>query len=40
MARISYVDPATIEDPQIRGWLEEAIKKGKPGPEIGASAKE
>lgn len=33
MARISYVDPAIIEDPQIRGWLEEAIKKGKPGPE-------
>lgn len=33
MARISYVDPATIEIPQIRGWLEQAILKGKPGPE-------
>ncbi len=33
MARISYVDPGSIADPQIRGWLEDAIRKGKPGPE-------
>lgn len=33
MARISYVDPATIADPQIRGWLEKAIAAGHPGPE-------
>ena len=33
MARISYIDPATIEDPRIRGWLEDAICAGRPGPE-------
>jgi hypothetical protein len=33
MARISYVDPATITDPQIREWLDEAIAAGRPGPE-------
>ena len=33
MARISYVDPATVTDPQIREWLDEAIKAGRPGPE-------
>ena len=33
MARISYVDPATITDPQAREWLEEAIAAGRPGPE-------
>ena len=33
MARISYVDPATIDEPQIRRWLDEAIKAGRPGPE-------
>ena len=33
MARISYVDPDTITDPQIRGWLDEAIHEGRPGPE-------
>lgn len=33
MAHISYVDPATIDDPQICGWLETAIHRGKPGPE-------
>ena len=33
MTRINYIDPATIEDPQIRGWLEEAIRAGRPGPE-------
>ena len=33
MARIGYVDPATIADLQIRGWLDDAIKAGHPGPE-------
>jgi hypothetical protein len=33
MARISYVDPATIVDPQIREWLAEAVAAGRPGPE-------
>jgi hypothetical protein len=31
MARISYVDPATITDPEIRGWLDEAVRAGRPG---------
>ena len=33
MARISYVDPATITDPQVREWLDEAVREGRPGPE-------
>jgi alkylhydroperoxidase family enzyme len=33
MARISYVDPKSITDPEIRQWLEESIRKGRPGPE-------
>jgi len=33
MARISYVDPANIDDPQIRAWLDEAVREGRPGPE-------
>lgn len=33
MARISYVDPATIADPQIKRWLDDAVKAGRPGPE-------
>jgi len=33
MARISYVDPDTIADPQVRQWLAEARKEGRPGPE-------
>ena len=33
MARISYVDPNTIADPQIRGWLDDAVRTGRPGPE-------
>ena len=33
MARISYVAPDEIEDPQLRQWLEEAIENGRPGPE-------
>ena len=33
MARISYVAPETIADPQIRQWLENSIKAGRPGPE-------
>jgi hypothetical protein len=33
MARISYVDPDAIEDPEIRSWLDEARRAGRPGPE-------
>ena len=33
MARISYVCPSDIRDPQIREWLDEAIEAGRPGPE-------
>ena len=33
MARISYVDPDTIDDPQVREWLDEAVAGGRPGPE-------
>jgi hypothetical protein len=33
MARISYVDPQTIADPEIRRWLDEAVRAGRPGPE-------
>lgn len=36
MARISYVDPAAIEDPEIREFLEEARRTGTPRPEIQA----
>jgi hypothetical protein len=33
MARISYVTPDSVADPQVRRWLEEAIAAGRPGPE-------
>lgn len=33
MARISYVTPGAVADPQIRRWLDEAIAAGRPGPE-------
>lgn len=33
MARISYVDPQTITDPQVSKWLAEAVRAGRPGPE-------
>jgi hypothetical protein len=33
MARISYVDPESITDTQIRQWLDEAVNAGRPGPE-------
>jgi len=33
MARLSYVDPETITDPQIRRWLDDAVTAGRPGPE-------
>jgi hypothetical protein len=33
MARLSYVDPDAIADPQIRQWLDEAVAAGRPGPE-------
>jgi hypothetical protein len=34
MARISYVDPETTEDPEIRAFIEEAEMVGTPRPEI------
>jgi hypothetical protein len=33
MARISYVLPETVTDPQVRRWLDDAIAAGRPGPE-------
>lgn len=33
MARLSYVDPDTIADPQIRDWYDKAVEAGHPGPE-------
>ncbi|MFN7752239.1 MAG: hypothetical protein ACK5TE_08230 [Pseudomonadota bacterium] len=33
MARIDYIDPQTITDPQIRDWLDAAVQAGRPGPE-------
>ena len=33
MARISYLGPKEIEDPQCRIWLEQAMATGVPGPE-------
>lgn len=34
MARIRYVLPDEIDDPEMQGWLETAMQNGKPGPEI------
>ena len=34
MARISYVDPDSIDDPEIRAFIEEAERVGTPRPEI------
>jgi hypothetical protein len=34
MARISYIDPASISDPEIRAFIEEAERVGTPRPEI------
>lgn len=33
MARIRYILPDELDDPELRGWLEEAIRDGRPGPE-------
>ncbi len=33
MARISYVDPHCVTDPQVRDWLDAAVRAGRPGPE-------
>ena len=33
MARLTYIVPDTINDPQIRQWLDEAVAAGRPGPE-------
>jgi len=32
MARIKYIDPRTITDPQIREWGDAAVREGRPGP--------
>jgi hypothetical protein len=34
MARISYVDPSSITDPEIRAFIDEAERVGTPRPEI------
>lgn len=36
MARISYVDPSTIDDPELKAFFEEARLTGTPRPEIQA----
>lgn len=33
MARISYVHPDDVKDPEMYGWLTTAIAMGTPGPE-------
>lgn len=33
MARISYVDLASIADPELRGYMEHAQRSGTPRPE-------
>jgi hypothetical protein len=33
MARISYLTPDEISDPQAQQWLKDAIQAGRPGPE-------
>ena len=33
MARISYLHPDDVKDPEMHEWLTDAIKTGKPGPE-------
>ena len=33
MARLSYVIPEMISDPQIHRWLSDAIAASRPGPE-------
>jgi hypothetical protein len=33
MARISYVNPESLTDPELRAWMQEAIDAGRPGPE-------
>lgn len=34
MARISYVDPGAIDDPEVRAFIDEAERVGTPRPEI------
>ena len=33
MPRISYIDPETISDPRLHGYLEHAAQHGTPRPE-------
>ena len=32
MARISYVHPEEVQDPEMKEWLMDAINTGRPGP--------
>jgi hypothetical protein len=34
MARLSYVVPSSIEDPEIRAFIDEAERVGTPRPEV------
>lgn len=36
MSRISYVDPGTIDDPELQAFFEEAKRVGTPRPETQA----
>ncbi|MFN7752715.1 MAG: hypothetical protein ACK5TE_10670 [Pseudomonadota bacterium] len=33
MARISYLHPDQVDDPEMNQWLQDAIDTGSPGPE-------
>ena len=33
MARISYIDPATIKDPRVQAWLDEAVAEEAEAPQ-------
>ena len=33
MARIAYVDPASLTDPELHGYMEHAARYGTPRPE-------
>jgi hypothetical protein len=33
VARISYLLPEDVADPEMRAWLQDAVDTGRPGPE-------
>ena len=33
MARIRYLHPQDVDDPEMKQWLVDAIETGSPGPE-------